>query len=278
MRPRFVIAGAIGFGLAILAWMIYLASAAPTARHFSVHVAGWRSQQPRIRVVLISDLHVSTPGDTPSRLIETVSRINALHPDVVLIAGDIIATKIIGAHMYTPSEAIKPLTKLQSRSGIFAILGNHDYDFKDAIARDLAIARIRLLNNEAVRIGPIALIGVSDDFSHHANVATAVASWRHIGGQPVVFTHSPDVIPDLPASMRLVLAGHTHCGQIRLPLIGSPITHSRFGQHYACGIVKDGSRISIITAGLGISSYPLRLAAPPDFWVIDFAPALKSKN
>ena len=75
--------------------------------------------------------------------------------------------------------------------------------------------------------------------------------------------HSPDV----PGGWRgLVVAGHTHCGQIVLPLLGPPIAVA--APRYRCGIVREAGRTTIVTAGTGTSVLPFRLGAPPDWWLL----------
>lgn len=256
----------------LLAYMVRLASSAPVVRRLDVSLAGWPAGAPAMRIVLLSDLHVSRPGDTPARLAGTVARVDALRPDLVLIAGDFLSTGIVGAHSYGPGTIAHALAGLTPRLGTIAVLGNHDYAAPAAVRRALARARVRVLDNQAVRIGPIAVVGVSDAFSGHADVAAALAAWRRVGGVPVVLTHSPDIVPALPPALALVLAGHTHCGQISLPLIGPPVTQSRYGRRYACGVVREGDRVTIVSAGLGTSTLPIRLGAPPDLWLIRLGP------
>lgn len=69
-----------------------------------------------------------------------------------------------------------------------------------------------------------------------------------------------------------MLAGHTHCGQVALPLIGPLSTMSRYGRRYACGVVREGARTLVVTAGLGTSGIPLRLGAVPDMWLVEIGP------
>jgi predicted MPP superfamily phosphohydrolase len=247
--------------------MLLLGSAPPLIRTLDVAMAGWPDAPP-LRIALLSDFHVGTPGDTPALLTQTVRRVNALHPDLVLLAGDFLSRETQGVSSFGPVPTVAPLAALQARLGSFAVLGNHDYEQGAEVRQALAAIGIRTLDNEAVRAGPLAIVGISDAFSHHDDVARAIAGWRRIGGVPVVLTHSPDVIPALPLGIGLAVAGHTHCGQVTLPWFGAVITQSRYGRRYACGVVREGARIGLITAGLGTSSLPLRLGARPDLWLV----------
>ena len=82
---------------------------------------------------------------------------------------------------------------------------------------------------------------------------------RALPGARILLSHSPDPFPRLPRDVALMLAGHTHCGQVRLPLIGAVKTMSAYGQRYACGLIRENGRTLIVTAGLGTSGLPLRL-------------------
>ena len=91
-------------------------------------------------------------------------------------------------------------------------------------------------------------------------------------GARILLSHSPDPFPRVPGDVGLMLAGHTHCGQIRLPLIGAVSTMSDYGDRYACGLVRENAKVLIVSAGLGTSILPLRLGAPPDLWLIRVGP------
>jgi predicted MPP superfamily phosphohydrolase len=96
---------------------------------------------------------------------------------------------------------------------------------------------------------------------------------RKIAGARLILTHSPDIAPTLPDEIPLLLAGHTHCGQVVLPLLGPVAEVSRFGARYRCGIRREGNRVVVVTAGLGTSGGPFRLGAPPDLWLLTLGPA-----
>ena len=159
---------------------------------------------------------------------------------------------------------------------MIAVLGNHDHWTAPAgIAAALREAGITLLANDAVERGPLAVIGIDDAFSGHADPARALAAAARLPGAPLVLTHAPDVLPSLPRGRApLVLTAHTHCGQAVIPALGvavsrSPLTGKRlYDPRYQCGIVRDPGRIVVITAGLGTSVVPIRLGAPPDWWLI----------
>lgn len=252
-------------GWCVLLHMLLLASSAPIERRLTLH-AGIGP----MRVVLLSDMHVATPGDTPARLRETVARVNALHPDLVLLAGDFLSTET-PAFAAPPGEVVSIIAGLRARLGVVAVLGNHDYGRgHSALETGLERAGITLLRNQAVRRGPLAILGIGDSYTGHADARRALIAARTLGVLPVVLSHEPDVAAKLDPSLKLVLAGHTHCGQVSPWPIGPIVTASAYGKRYACGLIREGERLTLVGAGLGTSSLPIRLGAVPDFWVIDF--------
>lgn len=258
--------------LALASIMIRQAGAAPIERNLVIELGGLPSGTKPIRVAFLSDFHTARLGDTPGRLRRTASRVSNLHPDLILLGGDYLADSGVGG--YAPREAIAPIAGLSAPLGVFAVLGNHDYAYEHpgVVTRWLSRGGARVLDNDAVRAGPLVIIGVGDAYSHHDRVAAALSAARRLGGVPLIFTHSPDIVPGLPAAVQLVLAGHTHCGQIILPLIGAVETRSRYGSRYLCGIVREGRRIAVISSGLGVSRVPFRLGTAPDFWLITIVP------
>jgi predicted MPP superfamily phosphohydrolase len=115
--------------------------------------------------------------------------------------------------------------------------------------------------------------GLDDAFSHHADLPRTGAAMAALGPGPrILLSHTPDVARRLPFPVDAVLAGHTHCGQIVLPLIGMPAADGHAGAWLPCGRVAVARRPLFVGAGLGTSILPLRLGAPPDVWLIRFGP------
>lgn len=256
---------------AITAWFDTMAD--PVVRQTQVAMPGIALGSPPLRIVVMSDLHVSGPDMPPSRLQRIVSQVNALNPDYVMIAGDLISDRRLATRHYSLAEAITPLAALKPRYGTIAVLGNHDH-WRDAdeARKQLRKAKAVVLANAAVRIGPLTVGGLDDDFTRRADPAATVAAMRDLGPPYVVVSHSPDPFPDLPADIPLVLAGHTHCGQVRYPWGGTPATMSRYGDRYACGRIDEGGRTLVVTAGLGVSVLPFRFGTRPDVWLVELVP------
>lgn len=258
--------------LVAIGWGYAEAVRTPVVRRGAIELLDWPAGAPPLRVALLSDIHVAGPDMPPERLARIVAQVNGERPDLVLIAGDLVSDKRGATRRYTPVEAVAPLAGLRARLGVIAVLGNHDH-WRDtrAFHRALHDIDITVLANGAVRRRPVTIAGIDDDYSHRADPAAAMRAALALGGPVIALSHSPDVAPALPANVPL-LAGHTHCGQIRLPLIGRPATMSRYGERYACGLIREGERTVLVGAGLGTSLVPLRIGVPPDFWVVTVGP------
>lgn len=261
-------------GAALLARGYWNATRDPVIRTASVEVGDWPAGQPPLRILLISDTHVAGPDMPPARLARIVGELNRLKPGLVLIAGDLVSERRGATHIYTPAEVVAPLGGLRAPLGVVVAPGNHDHWFRpDALRAELEKRGIRVLQNEAIKLGPLVVGGVDDDYSGHDDVPATLAAMDRLGaGVPLLLTHSPDIVPDLPRPVAAVFAGHTHCGQIRFPFIGALTYVSRYGDRFACGDIDDDGQRVFVGAGLGTSLLPLRYLTPPDAWMITLKP------
>jgi predicted MPP superfamily phosphohydrolase len=258
--------------LAIVAYGYGEAIQMPVVREATIAMPDWPAGAPPLRTVLISDLHVAGPDTPPARLAQVVERVNRLQPDVVLIAGDFLSYRDLTTTHYTPAQSVAPLAALRPPLGVVAVLGNHDYDTKGATVLPPLLARVgvTVLRNQAVRRGALTIAGGDDYHPGHFEADKLDAAVAALPGPRVLLTHSPD--PAVPLGLRypVVLAGHTHCGQIVPPFYGPLITASAYGQRYSCGLIASGARRFVVTAGIGTSVVPFRWGAPPDLWVLTF--------
>jgi predicted MPP superfamily phosphohydrolase len=260
-------------GLAMAGYGYWTATRGPVVREARVELRNWPKDQRPLRLLLLTDIHVQGPDMAPERLLRIVEQANALAPDMVLLAGDFIGDRELRTRSYSAEEMAAPLAALRAPLGRFAVLGNHDHwNNGPAVRAALTGAGIRVLVNEAVRVGPLALGGVDDDHTARSDLGRTLVGMQMAGGVPVLLSHSPDPFPALPEDVPLMLAGHTHCGQIRLPWIGPLATASRHGKRYACGRYDERGRTLIVSAGLGTSVLPFRIGAVPDMWLVELGP------
>lgn len=219
---------------------------------------------PEVRVALLSDLHVGSPWNDLDRLRDIVNRTNALAPDVVLLLGDYDINEIVGGEKVSPAAFAAELGRLRARDGVYAVLGNHDYwNDEVAIREALEANGIPVLRNEAERIGKGRrawwLVGIDDSVTGHDRVA---AAFRGVPADAsvIAMTHSPDVHADRALRSDLLVAGHTHGGQVSLPLLGAPALRSGLVH----GFYTARGRDVWVTSGVGTSIYPVRLGVPPE--------------
>lgn len=248
---------------------------APEVERLVVESAALPAGSPPVTIALLSDIHVAGPDMPPERLARIVAQVNALKPDLVAISGDLVSEKRTASHIYTPAEVVAPLGRLSAPLGVVLVPGNHDHWFGwEKLAAEIArYPHITVLRNEALVRGPLVIGGVDDDFTGRADLPATVAAMAGKPGVRVVLTHSPDIFPQVPVDVPLVLAGHTHCGQVAYPWGGSPATMSDYGDLYACGVVRQHRKVLVTSGGLGTSLLPLRLFTHPEVWLIEIRPA-----
>lgn len=264
-------------GVALLLWMYANARAMPVVRHLEVALP-YPADAPRrpVTVALLTDTHLSGPDNSIARMDRIVAQINALKPDLIILGGDYIGDDK-GGETFTPVASISPFAFLHAPLGIIAVLGNHDSkegELPDRLhwTRGFAALGITLLDNQAVRRGPLAVGGLRDVHTGKPDVPGTLAAMRALGGASLLISHSPDIFPRLPDAPILTLVGHTHCGQIALPFHGAVYVPSKYFTRYACGVYRQGTATMAVSAGVGTSGLPLRAFAPPDIWLITIRP------
>ena len=253
--------------------MVFSAIREPVIRRAVIPLADWPQGAPGLRLVFLADIHVAGPDMPPERFDEIIGQVNRLSPDIVLIGGDFVSDRRTSTSRYPAELAIRPLAKLRPSLGTVAVLGNHDHWRNSAaITEALAAAGVRVLLNDALTIGPLRIGGVDDAFTGRADIPRTEAAMRLGGGARIMLSHSPDVAPNVSEEVGLLLAGHTHCGQIRLLGIGAVSTMSDYGERFACGRTSKGRLRIITTGGLGTSILPLRLGTRPELWLVEVGP------
>ena len=223
-----------------------------------------------LRIAVISDLHGGAPYIDTAKIDRVVALTNAAHPDLVLLVGDYVIQGVLGGH-HMPIETIVAHLKLLSAPlGVYAVLGNHDrWENAPAITRAFEKGGIPVLENAAVQFkrgqAIVTLVGIGDHYSGGSDVKQAMAGVPR-NAQAICFTHSPDVFPDLPRTCALTLAGHTHGGQVWLPILGriAVAYQSIYGQRYAIGVIREKGKTLFVSPGIGTSGLPVRFLVPPE--------------
>jgi predicted MPP superfamily phosphohydrolase len=253
-------------GLAAGAMLLDAAVLAP--RRFRIYdvpvaVPEWPASLDGLRVALIGDVHAGAPWVDLARVRSVVDAVVEAKPDLVLLLGDHVADVAFGTHV-EPGQVAREFGRLrQLEAPVLGVLGNHDwYAGGWRMRAALEDAGLPVLEEAAVPVldGRLWVAGVGDLWERTPSVAAALA---HIppDAPVLLMTHNPDVVADVPPSVQLVVAGHTHGGQ--LALRGRPYhrVSERTGNRFSRGRWYAEDRL-YVTAGIGSSLVPLRSVTP----------------
>lgn len=264
-RARLVILVIAG-GLAV--WAFFIEPNRLVTRYETLQIDQWPYKGSELKIGLLSDLHAGSAFINEAKLRTIVERTNQLNPDLILMAGDFVAGGRDNGDRLEPETFAPILKNLHAPLGVYAVLGNHDWWYNAPKVRTALEANgIKVLENESVEIngpgGPFVLVGLADLWEGQQRVQETIA--KIPPGPPVIaFTHNPDIFPQLPQRVMLLLAGHTHGGQVRFPLIGTVVHSSRYGDRYVAGHVVENGHHLFVTTGIGTSIVPVRFGVPPE--------------
>jgi predicted MPP superfamily phosphohydrolase len=277
---RSLLAGAAGLiGLSAAGTAGYAAAIEPqqlVVTPYTLKPRGWPAGR-KLTITVIADLHAGGPDMPLPNVQRIVDTANALKSDVIVMLGDYIARYRFAVERIPDPVWAAELARLQAPLGVWAILGNHDWWYDLAGVRNaLAEVRIPLLENQAVLLGPegerVWVAGIGDQIAYRIGHGR----FRGVDDLPgtlaqvttddpvILLVHEPDIFPRVPSRVALTFAGHTHGGQIRVPLIWPAFVPSRYGKRYAYGHVVERERHLIVSGGLGTSIIPARFGVPPE--------------
>ena len=244
----------------------------PAVVRYRVELAGL--QRP-LRLVHLSDLHGSNWDMPQVRLNRIMDQVNALHPDLVVVTGDFHASKIWDPPMRM-DDAVQPLTRLKAPLGVWSVPGNHDdpYWIRWVMRR----FGLKLLAGDLVDLGPIQIVGSDDLIMGQRPVqGLRAAAARAQPGKPLVaLVHEPRLWTMLPANVDLVLAGHTHGGQIQI--FGWPQFKKLDSQYLRGRFRNPGGQQMLVSAGIGTSIVPVRLGTQGEIVVVELVPQPPGRN
>jgi uncharacterized protein len=218
------------------------------------------------RIVQLSDFHVGGVSWSPRTMARSVALAMRKQADLVVLTGDYVETRQ-GIDLCRDS-----LAPLHAPDGVVAVLGNHDYGDRSiripAILRALADIGIQVLRNQSCSImrgeDHLWIVGIDDAHSGHDFVPAALA------GVPttatvVVLSHYPDLAWQLgPDRIAVVLAGHAHGSQIRLPFIGRYARERVARTRFSHGVYRINGTPVFVNTGIGTSGRPLRIMSRPE--------------
>ena len=277
-RRRFLTAGlssAAGFGL----YSSEIARHVIEVSYPEIRIPNLPASFDGFRIAQLSDIHLDEFTE-PFFLHMAIDRINRLSPDAVFLTGDFITHELLprSFSVHSAWKCAKMLDTLACRLR-YAALGNHDVAVDAlAVSEALASSGISVLRNScaALSLGSsrLWLAGVDDCVEGQPDIDRAIPEFiRKRNTEPIIFLcHEPDFVDHLLAhpagqSVALMLSGHTHGGQVRIPFLG-PMGLPELGKKYVEGFFRLQHLQLYVNRGIGTVGLPLRLNCPPEITLI----------
>ena len=243
---------------------------------WDLHVTEWEVPLPRLpadleslRLVLISDPHVSAhlPRDYAFSALQLSGQLGG---QAILMTGDLLSAPPNLLKQYR-----KSFTEVAAPRGKYAVLGNHDffYERSQPVIQFFRQTGWQVLGNQSAPLpgtdGRIWIVGVHDPVTGNDDLEQALARVPEKAVR-VVLSHTPDLIESAAAAdVDLMLAGHTHGGQVVLPFIGPPVVPSKYGAKYAWGLFDYRGTRMVVTRGLGMIQPLVRFNCPPEIAILN---------
>jgi hypothetical protein len=255
--------------LALLAfWGFFIEPNRLIVREQTIVIDNWPRELDGLKIAVLSDIHAGGSFINDKKLHTIVDRTNALHPELIVILGDYMSSNGWTSKRVEPELIGAALKDFNAPLGTYSVLGNHDWWYKgDKVRAGLEQNGIKVLEDEVLAIEacgvPLYLVGLADLWTRPQHVEQTIAKVPE-GQTMIALTHNPDIFPNLPERVPLLLAGHTHGGQVRFPFIGSVVQTTRYGQLYERGHVFQNNHHLFVTTGIGTSIMPVRFGVTPE--------------
>jgi len=216
------------------------------------------------RIVFISDTHIDSSVYNVTSFVESIDR---LRPDMILHGGDHVSN-VDGI-----DGALDLLDKLSRIAEVYTVWGNHDIWSglmdKSIIDRVRSIENVYLLINQSTYCDGFWICGVNDPYTYMDNIDKTL---ENVDSDEVkiLLAHSPQIIDEARYRVDLVLAGHTHGGQVNIPGIGAlwlPLPRKYY--KYVQGLFNEEGLAMYVTRGIGTVFLPIRFNCPPELVIIE---------
>ena len=235
-------------------------------REVDIPLAGLPSDLDGLRILQLSDIHLSA-FLSEAEFARVVDEALQLHPHLAVVTGDLIS-----GHSDPLDACIRQLARVKADAGVFGCMGNHERFARaeDYTARQSANVGIRFLRGEAqaLRFGNATLNLAGQDFQSQRERGRYLRGAERLivpGATNLLLQHNPDVFPVAARQgYNLLLAGHTHGGQVRVEILDQSINPARFFTPYVYGLYRQGNAAAYVTRGIGTIGIPARIGAPPE--------------
>ena len=262
-------------GLAIF-WAFLIEPNRLVVREQAIRIDNWPKELSSLRVAVLSDIHAGGWFINDKKLRTIVQRTNELQPELIVILGDYMVGNSWTSQTMEPEVFAAVLKDFRAPVGVYSVLGNHDSWYNGAkVRRGLEQQGIKVLENEVAQVNArgtsLWLVGLADLWTRPQLIPETVAKVPQ-GAPMIALTHNPDIFPRVPERVPLLLAGHTHGGQVNFPFIGSVVQSSRLGQRYERGHVFENNHHLFVTTGIGTSILPVRFRVTPEIVLLTINP------
>ena len=280
-RRQFLRWTAAAGAVALAADSILLEPNRPRILHRDFFLPRWPERLNGFTVVLLSDFHYD-PYFSIHPLHATIPMVNDLHPDLIVLTGDFVTVPYFGDDRkgaLAAAPCARLLRQMTAPHGLWAVLGNHDEatDHRH-VTRALQAENIQVLANQSQAIerdgARIWLAGVNDVLSKTADLSKTL---RRVPADEaiILLAHEPDFADEAAKfPIDLQLSGHSHGGQIRIPLL-PPLYLPAMARKYVWGTYQVGPLTLYTNAGLGTIGVPMRLNCPPEITLLTLRRATK---
>lgn len=279
-RPGFVLLAVLQLvGTAALAWGAFAEPFRLRMTELLTFTRRLPVGLPPLRILHITDMHIERWTKREDGVLALAA---AAQPDLIVITGDYVNTSY-NKDPETHRLVRQFLARLSAPYGVYATLGSPPVDLREEVLPLFEGLDVTLLRNDWRQIDladgrSVVLLGM--DCTHH--IPTDAARLAHLVSKApyhlpqVLLYHSPELMPQAVAfGIDLYLCGHTHGGQVRLPLVGPLLTSSRLGRRYVMGHYRNGRTHLYVSRGVGLegmSAPRVRFMAPPEVTLVMLTP------
>jgi predicted MPP superfamily phosphohydrolase len=244
-------------------------------REVDVPIPGLPDDLDGLRILHLSDIHMSA-FLSEADLARVIDAANGLRPHLAAVTGDLIS------HRDDPIDAcIRQLARLKADAGVVACMGNHEHfaQIEDYTAAAAARVGIPFLRGQSrpFRFGRATLNVAGVDYQplfQKANYLRGAGGLVVPGETNLLLSHNPDVFPVAARQgYNLMLAGHTHGGQVSVEILDQAINPARFFTPYVYGLFRQGPAAAYVTRGIGTIGIPARIGAPPEISLLQLRKA-----